>query len=163
MTKKMLPQKPKTTCKKIKYVGTEEWINANTGEIQEFEVTQVSERDFNFTKVFMQNFLADLDALGNKKLKIAIYICENIDRDGYLIGTIRQIADATGTSYLTVQKTMKILVECNFIRRVNNGAYIVNADHLFKGTHTHRMNVLKRYIEVDEKGKELESEEEQAE
>ena len=149
MTKKMIPQKANCTSKKIKYAGTEEWINKETGEVQKFEVTNIEERDFNFTKVFMQNFLMDLDALGNKKFKIAIYICENIDRDGYFIGTIKQICKATECSYQTVQQTLSILIECNFMKRISPGAYIINANHLFKGSHTHRMNVLKRYTEVD--------------
>ena len=147
--KKMIPQNAKCTSKKVKYAGTEEWINKETGEVQEFEVTNIEERDFNFTKVFMQNFLLDLEALGNKKLKVAIYICEHIDRDGYFHGTIKQICDALHYSKETVNQTLKILIEADFMKRISPGAYIINANHLFKGSHKHRMNVLKRYREVD--------------
>lgn len=147
--KKMIPQNAKCTSKKVKYAGTEEWINRETGEVQEFEVTNIEERDFNFTKVFMQNFLLDLEALGNKKLKVAIYICENIDRDGYFIGTIDKICKDTGFSYKTVRLTISTLIEADFMKRISPGAYIINANHLFKGSDKHRMNVLKRYREVE--------------
>ena len=139
----------KITAKKVKYCGTQQYVNPNTGEIEEFDVTKIEQRDFNFTKVFMENFLADLDSLGNKKLKVAIYICQNITREGYFIGTIRTIAKKTGFSYKTIQKTLNLLLECNFLKRVEIGVYLVNADHLFKGSHKNRMNILKKYHDLE--------------
>lgn len=140
----------KITAKKIKYCGTQQYINPNTGEIEEFNVTNIEQRDFNFTKVFMENFLADLDTLGNKKLKVAIYICQNITREGYFIGTIQQIQKRTGFGYNTIQKTLKLLQECNFIMSATGtGAYLINADHLFKGSHKNRMNILKKYHDLE--------------
>ena len=145
MTEKIISKKTKTTSKKVQYCGTQTWINKDTGECEEFEVTKIQERDFNFTKVFMENFLMDLDSLGNKKLKVAIHICENINKEGYFIGTISQICKKTGFSDKTVRTTIKSLIDCKFMKRVTPGCYLINADHLFKGSHSQRMNVLKQY------------------
>ena len=139
----------KITAKKIKYCGTQQYVNPNTGEIEEFQVTNIEQRDFNFTKVFMENFLADLDSLGNKKLKVAIYICHNITREGYFIGTVRNIAKNLGYSTMTVHTTINLLLQCNFIKRASIGVYLVNADHLFKGSHKNRMNILKKYHDLE--------------
>ena len=140
---------PKCTSKLVKYCGTQQYINPNTGEIEEFDVTKIEQRDFNFTKVFMENFLVDLDSLGNKKLKVAIYICNNISREGYFIGTVRNIAKNIGYSKDTVHKTINSLLECNFMKRAGIGVYLVNADHLFKGSHKNRMNILKKYHDLE--------------
>ena len=140
---------PKCTSKLVKYCGTQQYINPNTGEIEEFNVTNIEQRDFNFTKVFMENFLSDLDSLGNKKLKVAIYICQNITREGYFIGTVRNVAKNLGYSIKTVHTTINLLLECNFIKRAGIGVYLVNADHLFKGSHKNRMNILKKYHDLE--------------
>ena len=139
----------KCTSKLVKYCGTQQYVNPNTGEIEEFDVTKIEQRDFNFTKVFMENFLADLDSLGNKKLKVAIYICQNITREGYFIGTVRNVAKKLGYSIMTVHTTINLLLECNFIKRAGIGVYLVNADHLFKGSHKNRINILKKYHDLE--------------
>ena len=59
--------------------------------------------------------------------------------------TYRQIAKKSGISLDTVRVTMKALMDSNFIRKINNGAYCVNPDVLFKGTRTGRLNVLLQY------------------
>lgn len=146
----MLPKQAKTTEKKVKYVGTETYINAKTGEIEEFEVTNIEQRDFNFTKVWMHNVLADLDELGNKKIKTAIYVCENIDRDGYFLGTMKDVATKLEFSYMTVFTTFKILQDCNFMKKIYDGCYQINADHIHKGTHNHRMSIIKRYTSIED-------------
>jgi hypothetical protein len=36
------------TTKKVKVIGTQQYINSNTGETEDFSVVSVEERDFNF-------------------------------------------------------------------------------------------------------------------
>ena len=38
-----------TTTKRVKVVGTEEYINTRTGELEQMQVTSIEDRDFNFT------------------------------------------------------------------------------------------------------------------
>lgn len=146
------------TSKKIKYIGTEQFINARTGEIEDFCVTSVEERDFNFTKVWMKNFLTTLELVGNAKTKVAYWIVDNINRENMLPYTYRQIAEATGVSLDTISKTMSILIDANFLKKLNQGCYIINPDIVFKGTRCSRLNALTQY-QSTEKRQELSLEE----
>lgn len=134
-----------TTTKKVKVIGREDYLNTQTGEIESFNVTTVEERDFNFYKVWMKSFIVTLDIVGNQKTRLCMWIVENINRDNQLIGTMRDIAKQTGMSLETVRITIKILLDADFLRRVQNGVYIVNPDIVYKGTYNARMGILTKY------------------
>ena len=44
---------------------------------------------------------------------------------------------------------MKLLLEADFLRRVNQGCYVVNPDVIFKGSRTGRLNVLNTYTDIE--------------
>lgn len=137
-----------TTSKKVKVVGTETYINQSTGEIQDMQVVSIEDRDFNFHKIWLAHIINTLDIIGNKKVKLVFWIVENLNKENQLIMTYRQIAEKSGISIDTVNDTMKALIESNFLVRINQGAYQVNPDVLFKGTRTGRLNVLYQYNEI---------------
>ena len=143
-----LPQK--TTSKKVKYKGVQSFINASTGEVQEFVVTDIEDRDFNFTKVWMRNFVNQLEIIGNQKTKICFWIIDNLNKENEIAMTYRQIADATNTSLQTVAITMKELQNSDFLRKVGT-AYRVNPDIVFKGTRNARMGLLNQYRDAPQK------------
>ena len=93
----------------------------------------------------MRNFIATLDIVGNQKTKLCFWIIDHVNKQNVLIGTMRSIADESGISLETVRKTMSILLDADFLRRVQNGVYIINPDIVFKGSRTGRMNVLNQY------------------
>lgn len=141
--------KTQTTSKKVKYVGTEQFINVETGEVQDFDVSNIEERDFNFHKVWMRNFISTLDIVGNQKTKLCFWIIDNLNKENQLSYTYRQISEKTGISLETVRVTMNVLLESNFLRRQNQGCYIVNPDIIFKGTRNGRMNILNQYHDAN--------------
>lgn len=152
--KKNLPSKKiaeQHTEKKVKYVGTEQWLNPKTGVLEEFHVTSIEERDFNFSKVWMKNFIMTLDMVGNQKTRLALWIIDNLNKENQLIATCRSIAESTDISLKTVSTTMKILQDSNFLQRTGNGVYTVNPDIYFKGTRNARLNVLNQYQELGAK------------
>ncbi|WP_430060100.1 replication/maintenance protein RepL, partial [Priestia aryabhattai] len=53
MDEKEKKKKIMTTRKKIKFSGTQKYINQDTGEIVEMNVTEIEERDANFHKVWL--------------------------------------------------------------------------------------------------------------
>lgn len=138
----------KTTHKKVKVVGKQEYINNDTGELVKMNVIQIEDRDFNFHKLWLSHIIQSMDLIGNQKTRLAFWIIENLNRDNQLIGTYRQIAEKTGISTKTVNETMKLLIECDFLRKVNNGVYAVNPDVIFKGTANNRMSVLLDYKQL---------------
>lgn len=134
----------KHTTKKIKYKGTERFVNLETGEIREMMVTEIEDRDFDFSKVWMRNFITSLDLVGNQKTRLCFWLIENLNKHNQISMNYRQIAAATDMSLDTVRKTMKILQDCDFLRKVGT-AYTVNPAIIFRGTRTARLAVLQDY------------------
>ena len=134
-----------TTVKKVKVIGQQQYVNVNTGELETMNVTSIEDRDFNFHKVWMRNFLSTLDIVGNHKTLLCMWIVDHINRDNQLIGTMRVIANESGMSLETVRITLKILLDADFLRRVQSGVYIVNPEVIFKGSYSSRMNILNQY------------------
>lgn len=137
------------TQKKMKIVGTQQFINVQTGEVEDFQVTSIEERDFNFHKVWMKNFINTLDLVGNQKTKLCFWIIDNLDKENQLCMTYRQISEKTNISLETVRITMKLLLEADFLRKINMGCYVVNPDILYKGSRSGRLNVLNTYTDIE--------------
>lgn len=133
------------TRKKVKVIGTENYIKQDTGEIKEMQVINIEERDFNFHKVWLSHIINSIDLIGNQKTKLAFWIIENLNKENQLIMTQRKIAEKTGMSIQTVSLTIKALIESNFLVKINSGAYRVNPNVLFKGGKADRLNVLIEY------------------
>lgn len=134
-----------TTHKKVKVVGQKTYIDQQTGELKDMQVIELEDRDFNFTKVWMQAIIVSLDIVGNQKTKVAFWIINHLDKENKLVMTQTQVAEAVGVSLKTTAETMRALVKANFLQRINVGAYRVNPDVVFKGTHKARMSVLFDY------------------
>lgn len=141
------------TSKKVKVVGHAEYTNNSTGEIEDFQVVRMEDRDFNFHKIWLEHIINSLDLIGNQKTRLAFWILDNLDRENKLTMTYRQIAEKSGISLDTVRVTMKALIESNFLQRINQGAYRVNPDTVFKGSRNGRLNVLYQYNQVNQTAK----------
>ena len=138
-----------TTTKRVKVVGTEEYINTRTGELEQMQVTSIEDRDFNFTKMWMKNCISTLDIVGNQKTRLCFWIIDHVDKENRLIGTYRTIASQSGMSLDTVRITMKLLMDADFMRKAQNGVYVINPNLVFKGTRNARMNVLNQFTSAE--------------
>ena len=136
-----------TTRKKVRVIGTQDYINRNTGEIEEMQVMSIEERDANFHKLWLGHILQTIDLIGNQKTKLAFWILDNLDSENQLIMTQRKIAEKSGMSIQTVSRTIQALVDSNFLIKFSIGAYRVNPDIIFKGGKQNRLNVLIKYSE----------------
>ena len=145
-------KKQATTTKKVKVVGTKQYVDSLTGEVETMQVISIEERDFNFHKIWLKSILSTFDLIGNKKVKLAMWIIDHLDSENKLIGTQRAIANQAGCSLSAVSETMKSLQEADFLQKINSGAYRINPDIIFKGSRTDRMNVLFEYRKEADKG-----------
>ena len=136
--------------KNVRVLGTQSYINPNTGEIIDMQVieTEESNKDFNFHKLFMRDFIAALDLVGNQKTKVCYWLIDNINKDNMLLFSYRQIAEKTGICYDTVARTIKTLIDADFLRK-SGKVLIVNPDIIFKGTAQRRANVLHTYRQAE--------------
>lgn len=138
--------------KKQKIIGTETYINQKTGEIIECSVIQKEvSQDFNFHKVWIEDLITILTNIGGKKLKVLNYLIENMrDSDNTISITYDKMEEQLKISRKTIAETMKILQENDFIKKIQNGLYMVNPDVLVKGKTTKRHHLLIRYKKVGE-------------
>lgn len=144
----------RTTTRKLKVLGTETYINQRTGELTDMSVVEVEDRDFNFHKLWLSNILNAIDLIGNKKVKLAFWIIENLNKDNQLIATQRKIMERVNkdkedkkdkVSIQTVNETLQTLVKAKFLIKESSGVYSVNPDVIYKGSRGNRMNILMKY------------------
>ena len=128
-----------------------ELVDVETGE--KIWVDQITKRTYgtkNFWKCYLMDFLAVLGIMDSKQLDIFIYIVENTNPSTNLfIGTYRKIAGDLSCSLDTVSRIMKKLQANNFVKKVQNGVWLVNPNILMKGNDTKRQ-ILLSYYESDE-------------
>lgn len=126
-------------------------VDVDTGE--SILVDQVTKRVYGtkqFWKCYLMDFLTVLGIIDNKQVDIFIYIVENTNQTTNLfIGTYDKIAKDVGVSRPTIARIMKKLQENNFIKKVQNGLWLVNPNILMKGNDTKRQ-ILLSYYESEE-------------
>lgn len=147
--KNKLHKATKTHTKRVKVVGNTQYINPRTGEIEDFQLIDIEDRDFNFHKIWLSAIIQSLDIIGNQKTRLAFWIIEHLDSENKLVLTQRQIAQKSHISLKTVTETMGILQDSGFLQKINIGAYRVNPDVIFKGRYTTRMGILLQYHQTD--------------
>ena len=144
MEKKRVRKKTQTI------VGTQRYINADTGEILETTVIEKEvDRDFNFHKIWLNDLMSVLNLIGGKKLDILKYLLSEMrTQDNTISVTYRQIEKELNTSQKTIAETMKILQEANFITKVQNGLYMVNPDVIVRGKSSKKDALMIKYVEA---------------
>lgn len=111
------------------------------------QVISIEERDANFHKLWLSHILQTIDLIGNQKMRLAFWILDHLNAENMLVMSQRQIAEKTGISLKTVSLTIRALIQADFLIKINNSAYMVNPNILFKGGKNSRLNVLLKYKE----------------
>lgn len=128
-----------------------ELLDTSTGEL--IHVDQIMKRTYgtkNFWKCYLMDFLTVLGIIDSKQLDIFIYIVENTNQSNNMfIGTYTKIGKDVGVCRQTIATIMKKLQENNFIKKVQNGVWLVNPNILMKGNDTKRQ-ILLSYYQSDE-------------
>lgn len=128
-----------------------ELIDVQTGE--QIFVDQITKRVYgskNFWKCYLMDFLTVLGIIDSKQIDVFIFIVENTNQgNNTFIGTYKHISKEVGVSEPTIAKIMKKLQVNNFIKKVQNGVWLVNPNILMKGNDTKRQ-ILLSYYESEE-------------
>lgn len=133
-------------------IGTKkrELLDVETGE--QILVDQITKRVYGskaFWKMYLMDFLMVLGIIDSKQVDIFIYIVENTNQSNNMfVGTYDKIANDVGVCRQTIAKIMKKLQDNNFIKRVQNGVWLVNPNILMKGNDQKRQ-ILLSYYESD--------------
>jgi len=114
-------------------------VDKKTGEVFDYQVKR-------FWKCYKDDFFKILGTLKNKQLLVFIHICENITAvQNLYIGTYEQMARNIGVSRPTIVKSITHLKKINFIRKVQNGVWMVNPNIFMYGTEPHRYKLFTIY------------------
>ena len=128
-----------------------ELVDTETGET--ILVDQITKRVYGtrqFWKVYLMDFLMVLGIIDSKQVDIFIYIVENTDPSkNIFIGTYKKISDDLQVSQPTIARMFKKLQENNFVRKIQNGVWLVNPNILMKGNDQKRQ-ILLSYHESEE-------------
>lgn len=128
-----------------------ELLDLETGE--QIFVDQITKRVYgskNFWKCYLMDFLTVLGIIDSKQLDVFVFIAENTNQsNNTFLGTYDHIAKQVGVSRPTIAKIMKKLQENNFIKKIQNGAWLVNPNILMKGNDNKRQ-ILLSYYESEE-------------
>ena len=134
-------------------IGHKQRILKDTDTGEEIIVDQITKRVYGtrqFWKVYLMDFLMVLGIIDSKQVDIFIYVVENTDRNtNMFIGTYKKIADDLNVSQTTIARIFTKLKEKNFIRKMQNGVWLVNPNILMRGDDTKRQ-ILLSYYENDE-------------
>lgn len=149
----------RTTKSKQLIVGKKQYINEETGVVEDFNVIKTEDTDFNFQKIWLAHLLEALDIVGNRKIKVLNWMLENKNNENQILGTQREIAQSVSVSVPVVNETIKMLMSVKALKKVRNGVYVLNPDIMFKGYNQKRMNLLLQYekIEIHDQKKEIAS------
>ena len=118
-------------------VGTRQrrLVDEQTGEVM--EVTQTTKLRYgstHFWKCYMKKFLEVMKSLNSKQFKVFIYIIEHTNSStNQFVGTYDKIVKDTKCCRQTVTVAMKVLQKTNFIKKIQNGVWMVNPEILLKG------------------------------
>lgn len=125
-------------------------VDQDTGEL--IVVDQITKRTYGqkaFWKVYLMDFLQVLGGFEYKQLDVLIYILEHTDSStNTFIGTYRAVAEKSGVSYDTVQRTIKLLLSKEFLKKVQTGVYQVSPEIMLKGT-DHKKQLLLNYYDAE--------------
>ncbi len=141
------------TYKKQKIVGQTAYTNPATGEVVPFQIISIDDKDFNFHKLWLQNFVIATEDIRNVKMDLVLWIIDNLDKENKLVKTQRQMAEQSHVALSTVQRTIKALLSSTppFLQKINSGAYRVNPDIIWKGSYSNRMGQIYEFNKEENK------------
>ncbi|HCB9725229.1 TPA: replication/maintenance protein RepL, partial [Escherichia coli] len=85
------------------------------------------------------------------KLKFILWLIENADKQNRIIGTFKQLSDASGVSFATVARLMPMLREADILRLKSPSVYIINPDLVTSVSSNSRQALLVRYKKIESK------------
>lgn len=130
-------------------IGTRplELVDPETGQVLEMiQTTKLRYGSKPFWKCYLKEFLAAMESLSGREFDVFIFIVKNAKQsDNKFIGTYDKIMKGTGCSRKVIAKTLKSLQDCDFIRKVQNGIWMINPYVLMKGDGQKQLGLWREY------------------
>lgn len=147
LSKQTVRKKPQKKSSEVK-IKTRTLIDQKTGELIETTEIEHKATDINFDKIFLGHIISAMEMIGNKKIKLLMFLFAVKNSDNQIIMTQREIAKESKISLRTVSETLQALQVNDFLIMKSPSVYVINPNMLFKGSANKRMNILLSYQEV---------------
>lgn len=154
--KRLKPLLKHTGVKEVEQiVSTDDWAHCITGEVRTMiTINRPETGDFGFHKVWLEDFGRIVGILGGGKVKVFNHILNNINPiSNQFGGTIRELAAILVLDSVTIQTTIRILIEQGFMKRIRSGTYQINPEILVQGKHTKRVGLMINYDRLENSGR----------
>lgn len=119
-------------------------IDMQTGIVEPIKVYEKNAGE-RWDKVWAKALADLLDLSGESRTKIIAYLIRKKDYKNVIMATIRRIAEDTGVSTKTVNRTLLQLEEANFIIRLQNGAIMFSPHIIQPGKSWQGVAVMRRW------------------
>lgn len=130
---------------KLQRHSTKTLIDPITGEMVSTHQVTMETGDFNFHKIWWQNFTETTKEIGNKKIAVMMWLIFSAQKGTNRIYlTQQQIADGCGVSLRTVSSTISELKEGGFLK-LAEGYILINPDVIFRGSYEKRMDAQREW------------------
>ncbi len=133
-----------------------ELMNAETGESIPLDTTTVRRPQRLKMNVWIEayDFVIEKTVKTPLDFKMLSHIKKNVDAENQFIGSLSDIAIATGTTKATVSKFIKKLLWVGFLHRVRQSVYMVNP-FVFIGDRVHNIGKTKGAIACQDRWSKL--------
>lgn len=121
------------------------FIDKKTGKERTMKVVKMKLKDINFQKIWVSHFLEAVEAVGNQKVKVMMWLINNRNSENLVIATQQQIAKETECVRQTVASTLQALVDAEALIVKANGVYQISPSLIFKGGSDKRASILLEY------------------
>lgn len=141
------------------FITKEKMINQD-GEEEDINVVRKYVKDCNFYKVWINDLMSIIELFGGKKLTVIKHIMKNINtKTNTFTSTIAvmekdlnkpELNKKDTASRKTIERTLKLLQECNFMKKIHSGHYKINPDILLQGRNSKHQKLLVEYHNINE-------------
>ena len=123
-------------------------IDLKTGEITGIPVYQAKEGRWD--KAWAKSLADLMELTGESRTKVIAYLLRKKNTQNVIHAPMRVVAEETGVSVKTVNRTIKQMVESNFLIRLGQGVVMFSPHVIRPGPQPQGMAVLRRWNEAKE-------------
>ena len=135
------------------YKGKRRVKDLDSGEIFEIDyIKKTTDRRLKggWKRVYLGDFLEVLLEIGNTKIKVFVFVVNNVDTNNKLTMSILQVSEKVGISYKTTHETFKKLAEKGLIRKYGTAWVVMPSFVSTFGSDAKNARLLTEYSEAEE-------------
>lgn len=136
---------------KLQKYSTKTLVDPATGEVINAHQILMQEGDFNFHKIWWENFMETTKEIGTKKIAVMMWLIFSAEKGTNRVSlTQEEIAKGCGTSLRTVSSAISELKKGGFLK-LTEKYILLNPNVIFRGTYEKRIAVMEEWQALQDK------------